>query len=61
MPELTEFDRDRVADDIAQLTEMIERKQWLWEAEQDTDRKAQLSQELAQHEQELLTAKALLA
>lgn len=62
MPDtLDEFDRTRVQRDIEQLTELIERKQWLWENTSDPERKAMLAEELQQHADLLTQTKAYLS
>lgn len=60
MQELHAFDRVRIAHDIDQLNELIERKQWLWENESDPDRKAAIAEELEQHAALLKQTKAYL-
>ena len=54
-------DITRIERDIEQLTELIERKQWLWENTSDPERKAQLAEELQQHADLLTQTKAYLS
>lgn len=49
MADLTEFDRERIATDLAQLRELVERKQWLWETTSDADKREEIALELAAH------------
>lgn len=58
---LDEFDRTRIQRDIEQLTELIERKLWLWENTSDPERKAQIAEELQQHADLLTQTKAYLS
>jgi hypothetical protein len=60
MAALTEIDRIRIHWDMEQLTELMQRKQWLWENTQDTAKRAQIMAELEQHQQDLDRAKAYL-
>lgn len=60
MADLTEFDRDRITTDLEQLTELVERKQWLWETTTDAAKKDQIAQELAAHAETIAHLKAYL-
>lgn len=60
MANLTEIDRIRIHDDMDQLTELITRKQVLWEQTHDAGEKEQLMAEIEQHQLLLDQAKAQL-
>lgn len=60
MANLTETDRIRIHDDMDQLTELIERKQVLWEQTHDAAEKEQLMAEIEQHQLLLALTKAQL-
>lgn len=45
--ELGPFDRTRIERDVEQYRELIERKQYVWEQETNTERKAELAAELS--------------
>jgi hypothetical protein len=47
---LTEFDRIRIYDDLDQLQELVERKQYLWETDTRTDVRQELEVEIADHQ-----------
>lgn len=57
---ITEFDRDRIEQDLEQLAELIERKQVLWDMETDTERKDLLAAEMQVHAELMTTLKATL-
>lgn len=58
--ELHDFDRQRIETDLAQLRELIERKQYLWETTTDQQKKEELALELAAHAETIATLKAYL-
>lgn len=58
--ELHDFDRQRIETDLAQLRELIERKQYLWETTTDPQKKEELALELAAHAEMIVTLKAYL-
>lgn len=61
MADITEFDRMRIHDDLVQLNELVERKQWLWETDKRPEVKEALAQELEQASAEITRLNALLA
>lgn len=60
MSTLGYFDRERILEDLEQLTELVERKQWLWEQATDPAYKDQIAAEMAQHTDRMTQLKALL-
>lgn len=47
---LTEFDRIRIHDDLDQLQELVERKQYLWETDTRPEVRQELETEIAAHQ-----------
>lgn len=58
---LTEFDRIRIHDDLDQLQELVERKQYLWETDTRTDVRGELEVEIAAHQARIAALQQLLA
>lgn len=58
---LTEFDRIRIHDDLDQLQELVERKQYLWETDTRTDVREELEAEIAEHQARIVALQQQLA
>ncbi|MBS1942844.1 MAG: hypothetical protein JST38_18425 [Bacteroidetes bacterium] len=58
---LTEIDRIRIHDDLDQLQELVERKQYLWETDTRTDVRGELEAEIADHQARIAALQQQLA
>lgn len=58
---ITEIDRIRIHDDLDQLRELVERKQYLWETDTRTDVRGELEVEIAAHQARIAALQQLLA
>ncbi len=58
---LTEIDRIRIHDDLDQLQELVERKQYLWETDTRTDVRQELEVEIADHQARIAALQQQLA
>lgn len=60
MSTLGYFDRERIQEDLDQLAELVERKQWLWGQSTDPAYKDQLAAEMAAHAEQMQALQLLL-
>lgn len=57
---LTEVDRIRIHDDLDQLNELVERKQYLWETDTRPEVRQELEVEITEHQARIAELQLLL-